>query len=242
MRLLFKLVLLYAGILFLGGCSTADTEEAENVPTPKIPASPSASATYLALGDSYTIGQSVPATERWPVYLANMLAQEGNAVGEPRIIAQTGWTTADLLQRVKAEKLDGGFGLVSLMIGVNNQYQGRSLEEFRAQFRELLSLSTTLGQKDPKNVVVLTIPDWGATPFGASRDQASISTQIKKFNEVIKAEAGAAGITVVDIYELSLQARESPALVAPDGLHYSGLMHQQWAQRVLPEAKKKLLD
>ncbi|ALJ01217.1 hypothetical protein DC20_04995 [Rufibacter tibetensis] len=225
----------------MAACSSSETEE-EVTPTPNIPTTPSASGSYLALGDSYTIGQGVAATERWPVYLANSLSGEGVKVGEPRIIAQTGWTTADLLQRVKTEKFDGGYGLVSLMIGVNNQYQGRSLEEFRTQFRELLTLSTALALKDPKNVLVLTIPDWGATPFGSSRDRASTSAQIKRFNEVIKAEATTAGITVIDVYDISLLVRETPAYLAPDGLHYSGLMHQRWAQMALPEAKKKLLE
>ncbi|WP_165864787.1 SGNH/GDSL hydrolase family protein [Rufibacter latericius] len=229
-------------LFFLAACSSSDTEEPEVTPSPKIPDTPSASGSYLALGDSYTIGQGVAATERWPVHLANFLSGEGVKVGAPRVIAQTGWTTADLLQRVKTEKFDGGYGLVSLMIGVNNQYQGRGLEEFRTQFKELLTFSTAIAMKDPKNVLVLTIPDWGATPFGSSRDQAYISAQIQKFNEVIKAEAAAAGITVIDVYEVSLLVKETPAYLASDGLHYSGLMHQRWAQMALPEAKKKLLD
>lgn len=242
MYFLSRLVLFFAGILFLAGCSSSGKEEVENTPTPKIPSSPSASTAYLALGDSYTIGQGVAATERWPVYLANMLGAEGVKVGEPRIIAQTGWTTANLLQRVKSEKFDGDFGLVSLMIGVNNQYQNRSLEEFRMQFKELLALSTKLAQNDPKNVLVLTIPDWGATPYASGWDRAYITAQIKKFNDVIKAETVVAGITVIDIYDMTLAVKESPQLLAPDGLHYSGLMHQLWAQQALPEAKKKLLD
>jgi lysophospholipase L1-like esterase len=242
MRHLSRVLLFFAGILFLAACSSSETEEAEDVPSPKIPASPTANASYLALGDSYTIGESVPATERWPVHLASMLVPEGITVGEPRIIAQTGWTTANLLQQVKSQNFAGGYGLVSLMIGVNNQYQGRSLEEFRGQFKELLTLSTAIARNDAKNVLVLTIPDWGATPFGADRDRAAVSAQIKRFNDVIKAEAQAAGITVIDVYDLSLAVKDSPQLLAPDGLHYSGAMHRLWAQRVLPEARKILLD
>lgn len=229
-------------MVFLVACDSAGGDDADNLPAPQPPAGSGTVSTYLALGDSYTIGQSVPAQERWPLHLANLLSPEGIRVGEPRIIAQTGWTTANLLQQVKAQNLPGGYGLVSLMIGVNNQYQGRSLEEFRTQFKELLALSTQLAQKDPKNVVVLTIPDWGATPFGAGYDRAYISAQIQKFNEVIKTEATTAGIKVVDIYDLSLMVTQNPSLLAPDGLHYSGLMHRQWAQRVLPEAKKILTD
>ncbi|KAA6435339.1 SGNH/GDSL hydrolase family protein [Rufibacter glacialis] len=239
MRPIPRILIFVTSLFFLSACSSLDTEE-EVTPSPTIPPSPGTSGSYLALGDSYTIGQGVAATERWPVHLANYLSGEGVKVGEPRIIAQTGWTTADLLQRVKSEKFDRGYELVSLMIGVNNQYQGRSLEEFRTQFRELLSLSTAIALKDPTNVFVLTIPDWGGTPFGSSRDQAYVSSQIKKFNEVIKAEAAAAGITVIDVYEVSLLVKETPSYLAPDGLHYSGFMHQRWAQMALPEAKKKL--
>jgi len=221
-------------VALLGACSSDDAQ----TPSPDLPAG--GGEAYLALGDSYTIGQGVPAAERWPVHLARLLAAEGIQVGEPRIIAQTGWTTANLLQQAKAQNLPGGYRLVSLMIGVNNQFQGRSQEEFRTQFRELLALSTEKAQQDPRRVLVLTIPDWGATPFGARYDRPSVSAQVMAFNQVIKEEAAVKGITVVDIYDLSLLVRDSPSLLAPDGLHYSGLMHQQWAQRVLPEAKKVL--
>ncbi|GAB2546043.1 SGNH/GDSL hydrolase family protein [Rufibacter soli] len=241
MRFLANGWLLLVSMVFLGACDSTSDEDAGNL-APQPTAGSGSVSTYLALGDSYTIGQSVAPEERWPMHLANLLSPEGIRVGEPRIIAQTGWTTANLLQQVKAQNLSGGYGLVSLMIGVNNQYQGRSLEEFRTQFKELLALSTQLAQKDPKNVVVLTIPDWGATPFGASYDRAYISAQVQKFNEVIKTEATTAGIKVIDIYDLSLMVSQNPSLLAPDGLHYSSLMHRQWAQRVLPEAKRILTD
>ncbi len=223
-------------------CSSSDSEEAVVMPAPQVPSAPTPSNAYLALGDSYTIGQGVAEKERWPVYLANALEQGGIKVGEPRIIARTGWTTADLLYAVKSANLTKNYGLISLMIGVNNQFQGRSLEEFRGQFRELLTISKELAQRNARNVLVLTIPDWGATPFATGSDRAKISEQIQKFNEVIKTEAQAAGSTVIDVYDLSLLVKDAPNLLAPDGLHYSGLMHQRWAERAYPEARKILQD
>lgn len=212
-----------------------ELDERENEPQ-------TSGSTYLALGDSYTIGQGIAAEGRWPVHLASLLVSLKKInVGDPRIIARTGWTTGDLLAHLKTQNLPNDFGLVSLQIGVNNQYRGYisgtfNLEPFRTEFKTLLATSIQFAQKNPKNVVVLTIPDWGATPYGNGQNRALISEQIKQYNAVILAEATSAGVAVVDVYDLSLKVSQNAALVASDGLHYSSQMHLEWAQRVLPVA------
>ncbi|MFC6997272.1 SGNH/GDSL hydrolase family protein [Rufibacter roseus] len=224
-------------LCFVGfSCQTSDIEEEiAAIPLPD-------SAKYLALGDSYTIGQGVSSNQTWPMHLSNQLSQGGVGVGEPLIIAQTGWTTGDLLRQLKNMSLPNDYSMVSLQIGVNNQYQGRSIEEFRREFRALLTVSKNHAQNNAKNVLVLTIPDWGATPFAASQNKTQISVQIKQFNDVIYDESGKMGIAVGNVNDLSLQASTTPTLLASDGLHYSGSMYEKWAERVLPLAKTILAD
>lgn len=217
-------------------CQTTDIED-------KIAAIPLPDASrFLALGDSYTVGQGVTEKETWPMHLSNLLSKDGIALGEPLIIAQTGWTTGDLLRRLKSMSLPHDYSMVSLQIGVNNQYQGRSIDEFRTEFRNLLVISKNLAQKNPENVLVLTIPDWGATPAGANRNRTQISEEIKRFNDVIYDEAGKMGIAVGNVNDLSLLVNQTPTLLASDGLHYSGSMYQKWAERVLPLAKTILAE
>ncbi|MGV3540333.1 MAG: SGNH/GDSL hydrolase family protein [Rufibacter sp.] len=236
-RVLSSLLFLFVSLVVFSSCKESEDEldEIMNKPLP-------ASAKFLALGDSYTIGEGVATKDRWPAQLSGLLSQQNIEVGEPLVIARTGWTTGDLLRQLRSVSIPSDYGLVTLQIGVNNQYQGRSLDEFRNDFKSLLIISTTLASKDPKNVLVLTIPDWGATPFAAGQNRTLISTQIKQFNDVIKAEAAKAGIAVGEVDDLSLQVQQNPSYLAPDQLHYSGLMYQQWAQRVLPAAKTIVLN
>ncbi|WP_017731862.1 SGNH/GDSL hydrolase family protein [Nafulsella turpanensis] len=190
---------------------------------------------YLALGDSYTIGESVAEAERFPVILANELEEAGVEVMGPKIIAQTGWTTGDLLAAIEAAELAGQeFDLVSLLIGVNNQYQGRSLEEYEAEFRLLLNKSIELAGGEKENVFVVSIPDYGYTPFGEAR-QETISEQIDSFNTINKEIAAEEGIRYFNITPISRQGLEQPALVADDGLHPSGAMYQLWIDLILDE-------
>ena len=186
---------------------------------------------YLALGDSYTIGEGVSPSERWPVQLAALLRRQGITVGE--IIARTGWTVAELSAGMDAAAPRGPYDLVTLLIGVNDQYRGADPEAYRPAFTRMLA-RTALAGGDTRRVVVLSIPDWGATPFArqSGRDPARIAAEIERFNALNRQEAEKAGIRFVDITPLSRRAGKEPALLAPDGLHYSGAMYGEWAGAV----------
>lgn len=191
---------------------------------------------FLALGDSYTIGEGVLPGERWPDHLVRLLATRGIEVAPPRIIATTGWTTDELQAGIDAAELTPPYGLVSLLIGVNNQYRGRGIDEYREQFRRLLAQAVTLAGGVPDRVLVLSIPDWGATPFAEGRDRARIGAEIQRFNAVNRDETGRAGARHVDILPASRLAAHSPHLTAPDGLHPAGPMYLLWAELALPHA------
>jgi lysophospholipase L1-like esterase len=182
---------------------------------------------YLALGDSYTIGESVDASERFPVQLARALN-----LGEPQIIAKTGWTTDELNAAIDAANPEGPFDLVTLLIGVNNQYRGRSADEYRTQFAALLQRAIGFAGGDASKVVVVSIPDWGVTPFAEGRDRATIAAEIDQFNAINRDEAQRAGAKWVDITPISRGS--DPALVAPDGLHPSGKQYAAWANAIAP--------
>lgn len=191
---------------------------------------------YLALGDSYTIGESVAADQRWPMQLAARLRERGVPIGDPQIVARTGWTTDELSDAIDRAEPAGRFELVSLLIGVNNQYRGRDSAEYRAQFRGLLAQSIGFAGARPERVLVLSIPDWGVTPFAAGRDRAQIAAEIDLFNAINQAETARAGARYVDITPESRAASCAPELIARDGLHPSGKMYVEWVELVLPQA------
>ena len=181
---------------------------------------------YLALGDSYTIGESVDASERFPVQLARTLK-----IGEPQVIAKTGWTTDELNAAIDAANPQGPFDLVTLLIGVNNQYRGRSADEYRTQFAALLQRAIGFAGGDASKVIVVSIPDWGVTPFAEGRDRAKIAREIDQFNAINREEASRAGAKWVDITPIS--RRSDPALVAADGLHPSGKQYTEWVKAIV---------
>jgi len=193
---------------------------------------------YLALGDSYTLGEQVGAWESWPVQLAALLRRRGVPAAAPQIIARTGWTTLDLSAGLDRTAPSGRFDLVSLLIGVNDQYRGGSPDEYRPRFRALLQRAVACAGGEPGRVVVLSIPDWGATPFAQGRDRAKIAAEIDSFNAVSREETERAGARYVDITPASRAAGrmepEPPA--APDGLHPSAAIHAEWARLALPQA------
>jgi lysophospholipase L1-like esterase len=197
---------------------------------------------YLALGDSYTIGESVPPAERWPVQLAALLRREGLPLAEPQVIATTGWTTGELSAGIDRVVPRGLFDLVSLLIGVNNQYRGRDLDEYHTEFTALLARAIAFAGGQPGRVLVLSIPDWGVTPFAAGRDRAAIGQSIDAFNAVNQQAAGQAGARYVDVTPLSRQAAANSDLIAGDGLHPSGHMYAEWARLALPAARVALLS
>jgi lysophospholipase L1-like esterase len=192
---------------------------------------------YLALGDSYTIGESVETHERWPNQLAALI--ESSPVFASRrvdvsIIARTGWTTQELWEGIQGQELDPPYDLVSLLIGVNNQYRGYDIDEYRKQFAFLLNKSVQFAGGDPRRVIVLSIPDWGVTPFAQGSDRKQIAKDIDGFNAVNREETEGAGAQYLDITPISRQVVQSPPLIASDGLHPSGEMYAEWAKRVLP--------
>lgn len=189
---------------------------------------------YLALGDSYTIGEGVAASETYPQQLTDALSRQGAAYADPQIIARTGWTTGDLLRAIrKADPKKGHYDLVSLLIGVNNQFQGRSLEEYKREFGQLLDLAEQFAARDGK-LLVLSIPDYGYTPFGKS-GQGSISVEIDRFNEAAEQICASRGITFIDITAISRKGLSDPSLVAGDGLHPSGKMYASFAEKLIQQ-------
>jgi lysophospholipase L1-like esterase len=198
------------------------------------------SARFLALGDSYTIGESVAVTDRWPVQLARQLRKNGIDVADPQIIAKTGWTTDELSSAIDAAKPNGPYALVTLLIGVNNQYRGRDAEQYRKEFAALLDRAIAFAGGDPKRVVVVSIPDWGVTPYAAGRDRRQIAAEIDHFNAINAAETKRAGARYADVTPVSRHAATDPTLVAPDGLHPSAAMYAQWVAVIAPRAEEAL--
>lgn len=187
----------------------------------------------LALGDSYTIGEGVAEEDRWPRQLVQTLRQRGESWSTPQIIAKTGWTTDELQAAIREQELAPEYDWVTLLIGVNNQYRGRDLEEYRQQFRELLELAIEKTGGHPQRVIVLSIPDWGVTPFATARgrDPAVIAAQIDQFNQVNRQETAQRNAHYVDITPLSRQVADRPQeFLVADQLHPSGEMYRQWAQ------------
>jgi lysophospholipase L1-like esterase len=186
----------------------------------------------LALGDSYTIGEAVPAAERWPVLLASSLRAEGLDVDEPRIIATTGWRTDQLKQAVEEARLPmDHFNLVFLLIGVNNQYQGKSVQSYEPEFKDLLNRAIALAGGKPR-VIVLSIPDYGFTPFGKEKRE-TISSEIDQYNAANRRIAASESVAYVDITGLTRQGLQHPELVAADGLHPSGVMYGEWVALIM---------
>ena len=196
---------------------------------------------YLALGDSYTVGECVPAAECFPALAAAQLRAAGVAIDEPRIIAVTGWTTDELQAGIQQAGIQGNqYDFVSLLIGVNNQYRGRSVEEYKTQFTGLLEQAIGFCKKGAAQVVVLSIPDWGVTPFAADRDAAQIAREIDLYNSCNKAIAAQYHVRYVDITPFTREAKSDPSLLASDGLHPSGKDYSRWAALLSPLFKEMI--
>ncbi len=195
---------------------------------------------YLALGDSYTIGESVEANERYPEQLAARLRQEGVDLAPVEIIARTGWTTGDLSAAIQIARPQPPYDLVTLLIGVNDQFRGRSLLEYEAKFSEVLITAISLAGDDPTKVIVLSIPDYSVTPFVDMFNKGEISRAIARFNESNRRISEAAGVMYVDITPISQQAGEGSPLLAWDGLHPSGEMYAMWVELLLPPSQQIL--
>ncbi len=193
---------------------------------------------YLALGDSYTIGEAVDPDLRFPAQLTAQLRAWGWDMDEPELIAHTGWTTDELAGAIRQRAPHGPFDLVTLLIGVNNQYRGRSPENYRPEFIALLEQAIRFAGDRPGRVFVLSIPDWGVTPFG--RERENVSVEIDAFNRVNREETLRRGAHYVEITRDSRAARVDAGLIAADGLHPSGKMYAMWVERLVPQVIEAL--
>ena len=228
---------------FIIGCTT------ENEPVVKTETNdalqlqpPFVNIKYLALGDSYTIGQSVCATCRFPVQLQDSIKKK-LSVGSDlslKIIARTGWTTGNLIAAIKDENLSEDYDLVTLLIGVNNQYQGKSFSTYEKEFPELVNKSIALAKGKKTNVIVVSIPDYAFTFYGGGSPK--ISEEIYKYNTFAKNYCEASNIEFVNITDITREGLSNPKLVASDGLHPSELAYTKFVERILPKAKLALMD
>lgn len=190
---------------------------------------------FLALGDSYTIGESVPDDKKWPVQLRDSLIKRGEVFDEFKIIATTGWRTDDLSKAIGEAQLTNDYNLVSLLIGVNNQYQSRPLQNYGPEFEILLNKAVELAGGIKENVFVLSIPDYGYTPFGQQRNNTKISEELIDYNAICKRITIDNNIKHIDITTISFRAIDEPNLVAADGLHPSADQYTLWVREILEQ-------
>ncbi len=238
MRQSVIILLLIASLAAWFGCS-------QDSAVPEAQSAPESPPTLLALGDSYTVGHSLPAQWCWPLQLADSLAAGGDTLRAVDVVAETGWTTRDLLDAVRDRLAGGGlrpdsYGLVTLMIGVNNQFQGLDPAVFEAEVDTLIALAIEQAGGDPARVLGFSIPDYGVTPVGELFGPDRIAAEIEAYNAVLARNFAEQGVVMIDITPLSRQAAAEPVLVARDGLHYSGEMYARWVSLMLPEVRRAL--
>lgn len=204
------------------------------------PAETNGGKTFLALGDSYTIGEGVAINDRFPHLTVAALGAEGIAFSAPRYVATTGWTTAELLAAIDAQGITGTFDVVTLLIGVNDQYRGLDTAGYRARFTQLLNKAISFAGNKASRVFVLSIPDYSATPFVQADKKEKVSREINAFNAINREITARYGITYIDITPLSRAAANDPSLLAADGLHYSRKEHMLWSALLAEEVKRAL--
>lgn len=185
---------------------------------------------YLALGDSYTIGESVAVTESFPAQTVKFLREHGISMNNPDIIAVTGWTTGNLLNAVNKNLSKKTYSIVTLLIGVNNQYQGKSLDEYKIEFTKLMNLAISYAGNIKSHVFVLSIPDYSVTPFARNSGAAKIAYEIDTFNNANKNISLNGGVHYLDITPISREAKNDPALIADDRLHPSAIQYKKWSE------------
>lgn len=220
-------------VLFACACSKSNPTP---IDTPRV----TGAKTYLALGDSYTIGQSVAAAERFPAQTAAALRAQGVSVSDPDYIAQTGWTTGNLINAINTQNPAPNYDIVSLLIGVNDQYQGMDTSGYAIRFAQLLEKSIQLAGGNKTRVFVLSIPDYSVTPYVPASNKPKVRAEIDNFNKVNKRITIERGVTYLDITPSSREAENDPSLVANDGLHFSGLEYKKWAAMLVPKIKSVL--
>jgi lysophospholipase L1-like esterase len=196
--------------------------------------------TWLALGDSYTIGQSVNEAERYPAQTVSLLKKDNLSIKTLQYIATTGWTTLNLLDAIAAQNPTGPFNIVTLLIGVNDQYQHFDTGGYRLHFMQCLQNAIALAGNKKDHVFVLSIPDYSVTPFAQSSDTAQISKEIDQFNAINKEITLSFNISYTDITPFTREAKNDASLIAGDGLHPSGKEYAKWAAVLAPEIEKVL--
>lgn len=226
-----KFLFLLISAIFIAGCnSTSETTTG----------SQEFNYSYLALGDSYTIGESVAPEKRWPVQLVEQLNERGFKVAPPKIVAKTGWTTEDLNREIQTEvDVQRDFDLVSILIGVNNQFQGKPIAEYEEELNEIFRRAINHSKRLEKGVFAVSIPDYGVTPFGQANAE-EIGAEIDAFNAVFKRVAEEHNVDFYNITPISREAANNPELIANDNLHPSKLMYQYWVEEIIDEVAAKL--
>ena len=189
---------------------------------------------YLALGDSYTVGESISKKHTWPKQLVDSLKKRNIFLSEPRIIAKTGWTTDQLKKAINDSSLDYPYDWVSLLIGVNNQYRGRDLGEFKLQFESLLSEAIAFTGNRKERVFVISLPDWGSMPFAKDRDPNKIAIEIDNFNQIIYEVCAFENIKFIDITPITRNIYLNPNWIAKDSLHPSKEQYSKWVEKMIP--------
>ena len=189
------------------------------------------SYSFLALGDSYTVGEGVSYEESWPSQFVDYALDRGIDFKNPELIAQTGWKTYDLLNAIKSSNLSVKYDFISLLIGVNNQFNSRPLSEFEDDLNEILTEINYL-KKGNSKVIVISIPDWGYSPYGSSYDRDRISDEIDQFNNILKKISEQNNLNFVDVTQISRLAIKEPNLISEDKLHPSGLMYLEWVEKI----------
>ena len=185
----------------------------------------------LALGDSYTIGEGVNEDQIWPNQFIKVAYENGVDFSSPRIIAETGWKSYDLINAIESSNFEKKYDYVSLLIGVNNQFNSRPVNEFENDLDKLLIKINNLKKKSG-SVLIISIPDWGSSPYGVGFDRNEISNEINSFNNSLKSFANINGLKYVDVTEISRRAINEPNLIAIDNLHPSGIMYLEWAKKI----------
>jgi lysophospholipase L1-like esterase len=231
-----RLILTIFFCILIYSCSKKITAPAAGLPPANLPPASSADTkTYLALGDSYTIGQSVAGNERFPAQIVALLRQQGIKIADPVYIAQTGWTTANLQNAITNQNPPNTFDVVSLLIGVNDQYQKMDTAGYAIRFAQLLQKAIQLAGGKKESVFVLSIPDYSVTPFVPAGDKQRVAMEIDKFNEINFLITSSYGVSYTNITPSTRQATTNTSFIANDNLHPSGLEYKKWAEMLAPK-------
>jgi len=236
--------LFFAILFFFTCCSSCGKKDILSMSVNPVNSGITKQYYYLALGDSYTIGESVPASENLPNQLVGMMLNNAISFPSPRIIAKTGWTTDELEAGIvaanNADPLRSSYDFISLLIGVNNHYRGRTVANYKPGFEELLKKAIHFAGNKADHVVVVSIPDWGVTPFATGRDRAQIASEIDAYNAANKQIALQYNVHYIDITPWTREAATDNSLLASDGLHPSGKEYKRWAENISLFFKSKL--